>query len=212
MRRFGDYGRSSPVKFAISTVKTELREGWEVVLAYRGESEGPFLVDLSHVPKWDVQDADLTRIRPMDLAIPERPGNCVLEDGLLINRMNTTQAVVWHLLGAHPAVPQELVYTDVSDAYALMAVLAKDVYSMMEKVTPLDLSPGTEAPPFLLQGPVLHVRCQMVVLGEKAGSTAVLIACPRGYAQSMCEAFLDAFREWGLRPAGETAFRNWLKQ
>jgi len=52
----------------------------------------------------------------------------------------------------------------------------------------------------------------MVLLGENGGSTAVLIACPRGYAQSMSEAFLDACTEWGLRPAGETAFRNWLKQ
>jgi len=189
-----------------------MRDGWEVVLAYRGESEGPFLVDLSHIPKWDVQDADLPHIRPMDVAIPERPGDCILGNGLLINRMNATQAAIWHLLEAHPALPQEFAYTDVSDAYALMAVLAKDVFSIMEKVTPLDLSPPIKGPPFLLQGPVLHVRCQMVLLGEKEGYTAVLIACPRGYAQSMSEALLDACREWGLRPAGETAFRHWLQQ
>jgi hypothetical protein len=97
-------------------------------------------VDLSHVPKWDVQDADLTHIRPMDVAIPERPGDCVLENGLLINRMNATQAGIWHLLEAHPVIPQEFAYTDVSDAYALMAVLGKEVFSLMEKVTPLDLS------------------------------------------------------------------------
>ena len=212
MERAGHYGRSSPVKFAIHPVKTEIREGWKVVLAYSGESEGPFLVDLSHVPKWDVQDADLTHIRPMDVAIPERPGDCILENGLLINRMNATQAAIWHLLKEHPAIPQEFAYTDVSDAYALMAVLAKNVFSIMEKVTPLDLSTSSKAPPFLLQGPVLHVRCQMVLLGEKGGDTAVLIACPRGYAQSMSEAFLDACKEWELRPAGETAFRNWLKQ
>jgi hypothetical protein len=200
------------VKFVIRPVKTEMRDGWEVVLAYRGESEGPFLVDLSHVPKWDVQDADLAHIRPMDVPIPERPGDCILENGLLINRMNATQAAIWHLLEAQPAIPQEPAYTDVSDAYTLMAVLGQEVLSLMEKVTPLDLSTRSEAPPFLLQGPVLHVRCQMVALGEKGGSTAVLIACPRGYAQSMSEAFLDACTEWGLRPAGETAFRNWLKQ
>jgi hypothetical protein len=212
MERARHYGRSSPVKFAIHPVKTVIREGWKVVLAYRGESEGPFLVDLSHVPKWDVQDADLTHIRPMDVAIPERPGDCVLENGLLINRMNATQAGIWHLLEAHPVIPQEFAYTDVSDAYALMAVLGKEVFSLMEKVTALDLSSPGMKTPSLLQGPVLHVRCQTVLLGEKGGFTAVLIACPRGYAKSMSEAFLDACTEWGLRPAGETAFRNWLKQ
>jgi glycine cleavage system aminomethyltransferase T len=56
------------------------------------------------------------------------------------------------------------------------------------------------------------VRCQIVVLGEKGDDGAVLIAFPRGYGQSVCEALLDAGIEWGLRPAGETAFRDWLKK
>lgn len=206
------YQRRSPMKFSSPPSKKEIRDGWEVVLEYEDQGSGPFLIDLSHIPKWDVQEADVTHIRPMDVAIPEHPGDCILEDGLLINRMNATQAAIWHLLKEHPAIPQEFAYTDVSDAYALMAVLGKDVFSIMEKVTPLDLSTSSKAPPFLLQGPVLHVRCQMVLLGEKGGDTAVLIACPRGYAQSMSEAFLDACKEWELRPAGETAFRNWLKQ
>jgi hypothetical protein len=126
--------------------------------------------------------------------------------------MNATQAVIWHLLEEHPAIPQEFAYTDVSDGYALMAILAKDVFSIMEKTTPLDLSTPSKAPPFLLQGPALHVRCQIVVLGKKEGVTAILIAYARGYAQSMSKAFLDACSEWGLRPAGENAFRNWLKE
>ncbi|MGD8983068.1 MAG: sarcosine oxidase subunit gamma SoxG [Desulfobacteraceae bacterium] len=206
------YRRRSPVVFQTPPSKKEIRDGWEVVLEYEDQGNGPFLIDLSHVPKWDVQDADLPHIRPMDVAIPDRPGDCILENGILVNRMNATQAALWHLSEAHPAIPLEFTYTDVSDAYALMAVLAKDVFSIMEKVTPLDLSTPSKAPPFLLQGPVLHVRCQVVLLCEKGGYTAVLIACSRGYAQSMSEAFLEACAEWGLRPSGETAFRNWLKQ
>jgi hypothetical protein len=205
------YRRRSPVVFQTPPSKKEIRDAWEVVLEYEDQGNGPFLIDLSHVPKWDVQDADLTPIRPMDVAIPEHPGDCILENGLLINRMNATQATLWHLSEAHPAFPQEPAYTDVSDAYALMAVLAKDVFSIMEKVTPLDLPTPSKAPPFLLQGPVLHVRCQVVLLVEKGGYMAVLMACPRGYGHSVCEALLDAGMEWGLRPAGETAFRNWLK-
>ena len=206
------YPRRSPMKFSSTTSKKEVRDGWEVVLEYEDQGNGPFLVDLSHVPKWDVQDADLTQIRPMEVAIPDRPGDCILENGLLINRMNATQAGIWHLLERHPAFPQEPAYTDVSDAYALMAILAKDLFPIMEKVTPLDLSTPSKAPPFLLQGPVLHLRCLIVVLGEKRDDGAVLIALPRGFAQSACEALLDAGMEWGLHPAGETAFRDWLKQ
>ena len=206
------YRRLSPVKFSSPPSKKEIRDGWEVVLEYEDQGNGPFLIDLSHVPKWDVQDADLTHVRPMEVAIPERPGDCVLENGILINRMNPTQASIWHLSEARPVVPQESSYTDVSDAYDLMAFLGKEVFSLMEKVTALDLASLHMKTPFLLQGPVLHVRCQIVVFGEKGDDAVVLIACSRGYGQSMCEALLDAGMEWGLRPAGESAFRDWLEQ
>lgn len=206
------YRRLSPVKFSSPPSKKEIRDGWEVVLEYEGQGNGPFLIDLSHVPKWDVQDAGLTHIRPMDVAIPERPGDCVLENGILINRMNPTQACIWHLLRVPPPIPEEAAYTDVSDAYAVVAVLGKEVFPLMEKVTPLDLSAPAKKPPFLLQGPVLHVRCQIVVFGEKGDDAAVLIACSRGYGQSMCDALLDAGMEWELRLAGESAFCDWLER
>jgi hypothetical protein len=93
-----------------------------------------------------------------------------------------------------------------------MAVLGKEVFSLMEKVTALDLSSPGMITPFLLQGPVSHVPCQVVFLGQKGDDAAVLIACSRGYGQSMCEALLDAGKEWEPSPSGETAFLNWLKQ
>ncbi|MGD8226719.1 MAG: sarcosine oxidase subunit gamma SoxG [Desulfobacteraceae bacterium] len=199
------------MKFSSPPGKKEIRDGWEVVLEYEDQGKGPFLIDLSHIPKWDVQDADLTHIRPMDVAIPEHPGDCILENGILINRMNATQAIIWHFSDSQPAFPQEPAYTDVSDGYALMAVLAKDVFSIMEKVTPLDLSTPSKAPPFLVQGPVLHVRCQIVVLGVKGDDGVVLITCPRGYGQSVCDALLDAGAEWQVRPGGENAFTRWFR-
>jgi len=50
----------------------------------------------------------------------------------------------------------------------------------------------------LLQGPVLRVPCRVVVLGPKGAHSVMLIACARGFGQSMSEAFLDAGTEWGL--------------
>jgi hypothetical protein len=93
-----------------------------------------------------------------------------------------------------------------------MAIMAKDVFSIMEKTSPLEMSAPSKKPPFLLQGPVFHRRCQIVVLGEKGDNTVVLIACSRGYGQSMSEALLDAGKEWDLHPAGESAFRDWLHE
>ena len=206
------YRRRSPVKFTSLPSKKEIREGWEVVLEYENQGNGPFLIDLSHVPKWDVQDAELSEVEPWGEMIPEHPGSCTIRNGSLFSRMNPTQAAIWHLLQVDHPIPRQPAYTDLTDAYALMAVLAKDVFSIMEKVTPLDLSSPSKTPPFLVQGPVLNVRCQIVALGEKGDDAAVLIAYSRGYGQSMSEALLNAGKEWGLSPAGENAFREWLKK
>jgi hypothetical protein len=204
--------RRSPVKFPKAPRKKENRDGWEVVLEYEEQGNGPFLIDLSHVPKWDVQDTRLSSIESWGDRIPEIPGSCTVQNGTLVTRMNPTQAAVWHLLEVDSTIPRQTAYTDITDAYTLMAVLAKDVFSIMEKVTPLDLSSPAWKPPFMFQGPVLRIRCQVVVMGVKEEWATVLIACSRGYGQSMAETLLDAGREWDLRPGGETVFRNWLAE
>ena len=48
--------RESPVQFQGSPVKTEMRDDWTVALAYTDEGDGPWLVDLSHKTRWDLQD------------------------------------------------------------------------------------------------------------------------------------------------------------
>ena len=207
------YHRQSPVYFKGRPAQTEQRDRWRVVLQYDDEGKGPFLIDLNHRIKWDVQDSNLLKIQPGGVTIPEIPGQCTFRDGILINRMNRTQAALWHLSGDSPATPQELTYTDITEAFALLAIvgLRTEVSLIMEKVTPLDiLSPGMK-PPFLVQGPVFHVPCQIVVLGERENSLAILIACSRGYGQSMAEELLDAGSQMGLRPAGELAFSDWLR-
>ncbi|MFO7738422.1 MAG: hypothetical protein R6V46_08115, partial [Desulfatiglandaceae bacterium] len=80
--------RRSPVSFTIAPARTELRDGWDVILEYESEGNGPYLIDLSHSAKWDVQDIDLSQFRPRGLSIPETPGQCAFQNGILINRMN----------------------------------------------------------------------------------------------------------------------------
>ncbi|MCK4828441.1 sarcosine oxidase subunit gamma SoxG, partial [bacterium] len=55
--------RYSPVQFEIRPDQTEIRDGWEVVLQYSDKGKRPFLVDLSHRKKWDVQDSNLSKIQ-----------------------------------------------------------------------------------------------------------------------------------------------------
>jgi hypothetical protein len=202
--------RRSPVVFRAKPAAVEQREGWQVVLRYQGEEDRFRLIDLSHRRRWDVQDANLAKIRPRDLVIPEKPGQSVLQDGWLINRMNRTQAALWHF-GEQAAEPGgEACFTETTEATALLAVMGKNPFSLMEKMTALDLSPPQKSPPFMIPGPVLHIPCQIAVLGEKQGTSGLLLAFSRAYGQSMAEALLDAGVEFGLHPGGEAGFLGWI--
>ena len=170
------------------------------------------MVDLSHISKWDIQDADLSGIRPLGVKTPLIPGHSALKKGMLISCMKRTQAAVWHLLRQRSCDDQGVAYTDITDAFAILAVLGKEMASLMEKVTDLDMSVSGKHLPFLLQGPVFRVPCQVVVMGLRGGLSGVLIACARGYGRSMAEGLLAVGEQWGLRPAGEALFLRWLKQ
>ncbi|MBW2014984.1 MAG: sarcosine oxidase subunit gamma SoxG [Deltaproteobacteria bacterium] len=204
--------RRSPVTFKTRPIRTEIRNHWQVVLEYENEAEGPFLIDLSHRNKWDVQYADLVQMQPFGIPIPETPGKSTIKDGWLINRMNQTQAALWDLFVENPQMLQGPAYTEVTDASALFAFIGQGVIKMQEKITSLDVDCMKNEPPFLLQGPVASVPCQVVVLGQTEIDHGILLACSRGYGQSMAETFLCAGEEWGLRPAGETAFIDWVKK
>ncbi|MFZ0450714.1 MAG: hypothetical protein WAL98_15850 [Desulfatiglandaceae bacterium] len=195
--------RRSPIHFGRAPARTEQRDGWEVVLSY-GEGRGPFLIDLSHRAKWDIQDADITSFKPFGLSVPENPGQCRYEKGILINRMNRTQCAVWHLSGKRPDSPDDEAYTETTDGLTLLAVTGKNVLALMEHVTTLDLgAPGLETP-CLIQGPILHIPCQVVLFSRKEEETTILFSFSRGYGQSMAEAMLHAGKNFELTPGGES--------
>ena len=206
--------RYSPVSFLGQPDKTEMRDGWKVVLKYNSEGNGPFLIDLSHRERWDVQDSNLSKFQPGGVTVPETPGQCVFQNGLLISRMHNTRAAVWHLLGDGPDITQEPEYTEVTEGSVFLALVGwkGEAFSIMEKVTPLDLRKTANEPSVLIQGPIFHVPCQIVVIDEKEKGSSVLFTCSRGYGMFMAHELLDAGAEYGLRPAGENAFSNWIQK
>lgn len=203
--------RRSPVKFHSEIRKSEVRGNWTVALAYSEEGQGPFLVDLSHVPRWDLQDRNIAQMQPLGKQVPEKPGECLFQDGVLVNRMNRTQAAIWHLFGEAPELPSESGYTDVTDATVCLALFGPNALAVIEKLCALDFLDPAKQPPFLLQGPFSHVPCQLVLMQRGQGfNGGLLLACSRGYAQSMLHAILGAGEEFRLKPAGEKRFTDWL--
>lgn len=202
--------RRSPVQFKSGAQKIEMRDSWPVVLEYSDEGQGPFLVDLTHKAKWDLQDKDLAHRKPLGLDIPALPGACAFKKGVLINRMNRTQSAIWHLLADAPELPGEPGYTDVTESTVFLALFGLNALAIAEKLTALDLVDPKKQTPFLLQGPFSHVPCQVVTLERGRGSDGgFLLTCSRGYAESMVHAILEAGAEFGLRPAGEQRFSSW---
>ncbi|MGE0556270.1 MAG: sarcosine oxidase subunit gamma SoxG [Gemmatimonadales bacterium] len=199
--------RRSPVRFAAAPAARATRDGWDVVRRYQDEGEGPWLVDLSHRARWDFQDRHLDRHQPLGLPAPSHPGAVLVRDGVAINRMNRTQVALWHLAGARPAVPTATAYTETTDGHCMLAFLGPAVPSVMEHLSALDLFGRPASHPRLTQGPILHVPCQVVTLGEDC----VLTTFSRGYGQTFVEAALHAARPCGLRPAGEDRFNAWFE-
>jgi len=204
--------RQSPVRFKASPLQTEVRDNWTVALTYSDEGKGPWLVDLSHKTRWDLQDRNVGTLTVGDQAVPERPGDCSLNGQTLINRMNATQASIYHLGAGAPAVPDATGFTDVSETTLFAALFGPRAFRVAEKLTNLDVMDPARKTPFLLQGPFCHVPCQIVILEKQAdGAGGFLLSCSRGYGDSMVEAILEAGAEFGLRPAGENRFDRWVQ-
>lgn len=200
--------RYSPVNLPATTARTRERNGWEVVLEYKNEGTGPFLIDLSHIGKWDVQGEDLPSLRPAGLAIPADSEQCLLTGEFLLNLIKWNWATIWHFSEEMPDFANEYAFTNVTEAYALLVLLGREAFAVMEKLTSLDLLAPAWKPPYLTIGPVARIRSQVVVLSKEADRSAVLVACPRGYGQSMADIMLDAGKEYGLRPGGEALFAS----
>lgn len=204
--------RRSPVTFDKPAVGTEERDNYTVVLEYEDQGAGPWLIDLSHRARWDLQDRAIDEIQPFGARVPNTPGRCAFADGILINRMNRTQASLWHLSGNRPDTPDGQSFTDVSDATVFLALIGKDLALLLEKLTALDFFNVSNNAPFLLQGPLSHVPCQCVMLEKSVQRSGLLFTCSRGYARNMVEGILGAGEEFGLQPAGESVFSNWLTE
>ena len=197
--------RQSPIIFDRKATEKEGADGWEVVLEFEAEGGGPWLVDLSHLQRWDCQDMALNAAAPFGLSMPAEPGEVFLESDKLIARMNRTQAMIVCLRSGDSLETQKAVgITDITDAYCMLAVVGPETPSVMEHVSNLDLFKPGRKMPFLTQGPVMHIPAQVVTLDVDC----VLMSFSRGYGQSFADAMLHAASGCDLRPGGESVFNN----
>lgn len=208
-----DIIRRSPVTFDKRPARVENRHYWNVVTEFADEGEeGPWITDLCHKTRWDVQDGNLMSLSSSELPIPENYGGCSLTSEMAVNRMNRTQASVWHFSDDAVEMPNQSAYTETTDATVFLALYGKNVFSITEKLTNLDLNGPDKNPPTLVQGPFSHVPCQILVVNKDGEIPGILFTCSRGYARDMVHAVMDAGKEFSLKPAGEDRCKQWINQ
>ena len=146
------------------------------------------------------------------IKVPEKPGQCVFQNGLLLNRMNRTQTAIWNLSADPLPLPDHTGFTLVTDATTCLALVGKNIFSILEKLSSLDFSkPGTKNAIFASGSGIpcsLPGGCFSTTHQRNRG---VIFTCSRGYARDMVNGILEAGEEFGLKPAGEAAFHKWLE-
>ena len=202
--------RRSPVVLPGIPKTLEMMDHWEVIQAFEQEDRGPVLVDLSHIPRWDVQGDDQKGLGLPGLHLPEKPGQCTLDRNILCSRLNPTQVVYWNLGLPRVPVPEDTACTDITDATVVLALLGPAAYGIMEKLSSMDLAGAGTQDPVVFQGPVAHVPCRVVVLCGATDNVGILISCVRGYGTEMAACLMFAGRPSGLGSAGFGRFSRWF--
>ena len=204
------YRKQSPIHFPVRAVKTELRRGWEVARAYPDDDSPLVIVDLSHIAKWELYGRGLEGQEVGPATIPRIPGQATLAAGLVVNLCRPAVALIWQLSDdVSWDLPAGAALTEVTDSFALVALIGDDVPRVFEKVSDLDLKLPAKQNACFLQGPVLDAPAQVLVVSETDSSVGLLLAVSRGSGQSVVDVLLDAGAEFGLRPAGEERFKKW---
>jgi glycine cleavage system aminomethyltransferase T len=201
--------RVSPLDMGLKAERVLARNGWEIPLAYVGERtrSSMFVTDLSHVPKWSLQGPGLEAISPAGLSIPEKPGMITLEHGLLLVRLTPSECRIMSF-GEDTPVFEETDFTDVTDAYATVAVVGTRCFDVLAKLSSIDFE-GQFSPRAAL-APVEDVTCLLAHITGRGGVPGIILAGARGYGHFFLEALLDAGKEFSIQPAGWERFRLWI--
>jgi hypothetical protein len=208
-----DIRRLSPIQFEATPVKTIQHDDWEVVASYSGEREQPALVDLSHINKWEVQTKDVTPLTEEGFQIPDHPGDVAFSKGMIISRLTSTRLLIWDLsCQARIWSGTDGPITEITDGQCLLFLSGERLFSLMRRVTRLDIQPKIGSEWSMIQGPILGIGCKTLVHKNPESIPGAFVGTPRGFGQSLADGLLKGGLELGWVPAGEGVFTKWWQQ
>jgi hypothetical protein len=205
------YQRLSPVRLPGTIEKSIQRDGWEIALRYSQEDSPLTIIDLSHLSKWEIYAPELSGQSLGPIHVPNRTGEVFLTTRGIVGLCRPSVALAFKCDNSGDELLNEAKHADVTDGYALLALIGDDGPSTMEKITGLDLSSRLGRHAHLVQGPLLGTPAKIMVFSTSGCKKGMLIAVARGSGQSIVDAILDAGAEFKLKSAGERAFNRWLE-
>lgn len=201
--------RKSPLEMGLAPERILEKDGWEIALGYVGEMRhnACFVADLSHVPKWTLQGPDLDTLRPAGMDVPAKVRAAVVSNGTFLVRLGPCEA---RLMMLGPDQPQMSGFgvTDVTEAYASLAIVGPACYALLSMLSKVDLA--RDLVPSAALAPVEDVTCLIAQLRGQGEVPGLVISCARGYGPFLVEAVVDAGREYGIQPAGWDRFESWM--
>lgn len=203
--------RLSPIPMELPPHEVMEWKGWQVVSSYMGENpHSPlFVSDLSHIPQYAIQSHHLDSIRPFDSVIPNSPGGVAFRKGIMTARLTPLECRLMALENAGE-VQHGPEFTDMTDAFATLALVGPQCLEVLSKLSPVDLEGSGKSSPRAALAPFEEIPCLFIYLEGRRGIPGLIVSVARGYGRFLLTALRDAGKEWGTTPAGWQRFRAWL--
>ncbi len=182
----------------------EEEAGWALVMDYEPVATDweVGLVDLSHRPKALAHGPAAESFR--DLA----PGQVVWTGQAFVCRRKPQEVVVFDLTGPmEPSWPDDH-YTDMTDAWALVALIGRRALELMQRMVIIDVERPECDSAFYAVTRSHGLGLQIV--NTKADNPCYLLACDRSHGQNLADGLIRHGRHLGLKPVGLNAFHVWL--
>jgi len=170
--------------------------GWTLVMKYEneGDNSNAWLIDLSHRPKALVVGPAVETLGPLE------PGRAVWDGQMFICCRKPGERIIFDLNGPLESKWPDVHYTDMTDAWSLLAVIGPQAKEVMIRMIPIDFeSPGLKGS-FYASTRSHGLWIQLI--NPKVEQPGFILACDRSHGQNLVEALFHVGLHLGLKPAG----------
>ena len=179
--------------------------GWTLVMRYENEGgdSNALLIDLSHRPK-------ALAVGPAAEALgPIEPGRGVWDGQKFICCRKPGEKTLFDLNGSLESNWPDVHYTDMTDAWSLLAVIGVKAQDVMRRLIPIDFERPDLKGPFYASTRSHGIWVQLI--NPKTDPPGFLLSCDRSHGQNLVEALIHLGHHLGLKPGGLRRFTVWLK-